>query len=190
VGRPRQKSCSFGHPFTEANVRRGRDGRQVCVVCARRRARDWQRRHRATVPRVDDKQGPPTIALVVWRPREYWASWTFHQTRAEAAAHAPTDAPYSIVDVARKPWIQRSPPIGRGVAMRPTELARLQAAVAANTKPMARHPRGLAGRCQDALDDLELVTADPNATPQAKDTARRFAAAMVAALRAENQPPA
>jgi hypothetical protein len=59
------------------------------------------------------------------------------------------------------------------------------AAVAANDKPMRPHPGGLAGRCQDALDDLELVTADPNATPEAKRSAQALAAAMVRALAAE-----
>jgi len=69
--------------------------------------------------------------------------------------------------------------------MHPKQLARLKAAVAANTKPMQPHPGGLAGRVRDALDDAALLDADPNATPEAKRSAQMLAAAMVAALRAE-----
>jgi hypothetical protein len=112
------------------------------------------------------------------------ACWTFHRSRAEAAAAAPADLPWSVVDVAKKPWIDR-PKIGKGVPMHPKQLARLKAAVAANTKPMQPHPGGLAGRVRDALDDAALLDADPNATPEAKRSAQMLAAAMVAALRAE-----
>jgi hypothetical protein len=52
-------------------------------------------------------------------------------------------------------------------------------------REMRPHPGGLAGRVQDALDDLELITSDPNATDQAKRSAQMLADAMVAALRAE-----
>jgi hypothetical protein len=69
--------------------------------------------------------------------------------------------------------------------MSPRELARLQAAVAANDKPLRPHPGGLRGRTLDALDDLALLEADPTATPEAKRSARALADAMVAALRAE-----
>jgi hypothetical protein len=185
VGRPRQTACAFGHPFTPANVRYNAAGSQECCACARRRSRQWQRQHRASQPIVDDKR--PTFALVVYPSDGHGgirARWTYHQTRAAAAELAPDDCPYTIVDISRKPWIDR-PSIGKGVPMHPKQLARLKAAVAANTKPMQPHPGGLAGRVRDALDDAALLDADPNASPEAKETARRFAAAMVAALRAE-----
>jgi hypothetical protein len=70
--------------------------------------------------------------------------------------------------------------------MNPEEqLAAEAAAFAANDKPMLPHPSGLAGRVADALDDAELIAADPNAALEAKAAARQFADAMVAALRAE-----
>ena len=100
VGRPRQTACAFGHPFTEANVRHGRDGRQECCACARRRDRDWKRQHRAHLPIVDDKPG--TVALVVWASQNLHATWTYHRTHADAAAHAPGDGtPYTIINVAQ-----------------------------------------------------------------------------------------
>jgi hypothetical protein len=51
------------------------------------------------------------IALVVWHTvpcsNEQRASWTYHPTRAAAAAAAPADGqPISIVDTARKPWVR------------------------------------------------------------------------------------
>ena len=184
MARPRQVACHLGHPFTGANVRHGRDGRQVCVVCARRRDRDWKRQHRAHLPIVDDKQ-PPTIALVVWASQNLHATWTYHRTHADAAAHAPTDAPFTVVDIARKPWISHHT-IGKGTKMSPKELLRLQAAALAdNDRPMRPHPAGLVGRCADALDDAELLDNDPTASPQAKQTAQQFAAALTAALAAE-----
>jgi hypothetical protein len=192
VGRPRQIACKLGHPFTPANTRRGRDGSQTCVACARRRDRDWKRRHRASQPIVDDKPRPPTIALVMYPSDAHGgirACWTYHATFQAAAELAPDDCPYTIVDIAKKPWIDR-PSIGKGIPMHPKQLARLQAAVAANTKQMRPHPGGLPGRVADALDDLALLEADPNATLEAKRSAQMLAAAMVAALAAENQPPA
>jgi len=101
VGRPRQQSCKCGHLFTPANVRHGRDGRQECCACARRRSRQWQRQHRATVPRVDDKH-PPTIALVVWASQNLHATWSYHRSHADAAALAPADGtPHTIINVAQ-----------------------------------------------------------------------------------------
>jgi hypothetical protein len=181
VGRPRQIACQLGHPFTPANTRLSADGSQQCLVCARRRSRDWQRRHRAHLPPVDDKPG--SVALIIWS-EDLLASWTYHRTHEAAVALAPTDAPWTVVDVARKPWIKH-PSIGKGEPMNPKELARLQAAVAANDKPLRPHPGGLRGRTLDALDDLALLQADPNATLQAKRSARMLADAMIAALRAE-----
>ena len=70
--------------------------------------------------------------------------------------------------------------------MNPEEqLAAEAAAFAANDKPLLPHPAGLVGRCQDALDDAELLDNDPTASPQAKQTAQQFAAALTAALAAE-----
>lgn len=136
------------------------------------------------LPIVDDKPRP-TIALVVWR--ELLATWTYHRTRQAAAALAPTDAPYSIVDVARKPWI-RIHQIGKGTPITPKQLQRLtDAAIAAvGDRQMTPHPGGLAGRTQDALNDAELIAADPHATSAAKQAARQFAAALVAAMAAED----
>ena len=51
---------------------------------------------------------------------------------------------------------------------------------------MRPHPRGLAGRVIDALDDAELIAADPHASPEAKRWAEVKAAALVAALKAED----
>ena len=188
MGRPRQQTCHLGHPLSPANVRLNANGSQECCACARRRSRQWQRQHRATQHRVDNKPPPPpTIALVLYPSDGHGgirACWTYHQTRAAAAELAPDDCPYTIVDISRKPWIDR-PSIGKGVPMHPKQLARLKAAVAANTKPMRQHPRGLVGRCQDALDDAELIEADPHATPQAKQSARALADALIATLRAE-----
>jgi hypothetical protein len=111
VGRPRQHSCHAGHSFSPANVRLNNNGSQECQACHRRRSRAWQRRHRAAHPAVDDKPAP--IALVVWAPRSLYASWTFHPSRQAAAALAPGDGtPYSVVDIARKPWIHL-PPSGK-----------------------------------------------------------------------------
>jgi hypothetical protein len=102
VGRPRATHCLRNHPFTPANVRYNGNGSQDCVVCARRRSRAWQRRHRVHLPIVDDKQGGP-IALVTWQGRAMRASWTFHPSHAHAAALAPADGtPYTIVDVAQR----------------------------------------------------------------------------------------
>jgi hypothetical protein len=188
MARPRQTACAYGHPLgSPGNTRYNRNGSAECQACHRRRCRDWQRQHRASQPIVDDKQvQAATIALVVWRPqpREYSATWTYHATYAEAAAAAPADLPFTIVDIARKPWVHPLS-VGKGTLMHPKQLARLQAAAAANDKQMRPHPQGLAGRCQDALDDLELVTADPNATLEAKRSAQALAAAMVRALAAE-----
>jgi hypothetical protein len=187
VSRPVQIACKLGHPFTPANVRYNGNGSQECVVCARRRDRNWKRRHRASQPIVDDKQG--TVALVVWRPTpgrgDLVASWTFHRSYADAAAQAPDDGTaFTVVDIARKPWV-RHLRIGKGVLMSAKELSRLKAAVAANTKAMRPHPGGLRGRVQDALADAELLEADPTSTPLARHHARRYADAMAAALEAE-----
>jgi hypothetical protein len=110
MGRPRQIACHLGHPLSPANVRYNGSGAQECQACHRRRSRAWARRHRASQPTVDNKS-PPTIALVVWgtdeRPALLRASWTYRRSRAAAAKLAPTDGtPFSIVDVARKPWIK------------------------------------------------------------------------------------
>jgi hypothetical protein len=105
VSRPRQVVCHAGHPLTPANTRRAASGAQVCLACARRRSRDWQRAQRACLAVVDDK---PTIALVVWTTGsdgEIRASWLMFATRAEAAAAAPHDAPWSVVDIARPRWV-------------------------------------------------------------------------------------
>jgi hypothetical protein len=106
VSRPRQVVCHAGHQFSPANVRVNANGSQECVVCARRRSRDWQRAQRARLPVVDDK--PPSIALVMWttgRDNEIRASWLFFATRAAARAAAPRDVPWSVVDVARPRWV-------------------------------------------------------------------------------------
>jgi hypothetical protein len=59
VGRPQQTACFFGHPFTETNTRRSAAGAQVCVVCARRRLREWRtRRHQ--LERNDKLSAQPT----------------------------------------------------------------------------------------------------------------------------------
>jgi hypothetical protein len=184
VGRPRQSRCHRGHALSPANVRLIANGSQQCTVCARRRARDWARAQRAHQPIVDNKH--PTIALVVWRfdGRDFRASWSYHRTPREASAQAPADAPFTVVDIARKPWIRHHTP-GRGQPMTPTQLERLAAEIAARPKTMQPHPRGLEGRCEDAVADAELIAADPNASPAAKQHARRFADAMIAALAAE-----
>jgi hypothetical protein len=125
------------------------------------------------------------FALVMWASPNLHAFWSYHRSHADAAALAPTDAPFTVVDISRRPWIHPLS-VGKGVPMNPRELARLKAAIAANDKPMRPHPRGLEGRVQDALDDAELIAADPRATLEAKESARRFAAALVAALAAED----
>jgi hypothetical protein len=89
-------------------VRLNANGSQECVVCVRRRNRDWQRHRRARDQQgVDDKQPdtpaqPGTVALIVWRPQchEFRASWIFFHSRADALAAAPTDAVWSVVDTA------------------------------------------------------------------------------------------
>jgi hypothetical protein len=153
VARPRQIACQLGHPFTPANVRINGSGSQECLVCARRRSRQWARRHRASQPIIDDKH-PPTVALVVWASQNLHATWTYHHTHADAAAQAPDDGtPYTIVDINRKPWISHHT-IGKGTPMTPKELLRLQAAAIAEVgdRPMRPHPGGLAGRITDAHD--------------------------------------
>ena len=101
VGRPRQQTCHLGHPLSPANVRLNGSGSRECCACARRRSRQWQRQHRASVPRVDDKH-PPTIALVVWASQNLHAAWTYHRSHADAAAQAPDDGtPYTIINVAQ-----------------------------------------------------------------------------------------
>jgi hypothetical protein len=190
MARPRQSRCRLGHSLTAANVRYNASGSAECLACARRRDRDWKRRHRANLPIVDDKQPPATIALVVWGTnghRDYFASWQYYRTYADATAQAPADAPWTVVDISRKPWVKHLT-IGKGEPMSRRQLTRLQAeaaAIAANEKQMRPHPRGLAGRCQDALDDLALLEADPHASAEAKQSARALADAMAAALRAE-----
>jgi hypothetical protein len=116
VARPRATVCHAGHELTPANVRRNANGAQECLACARRRSRDWQRRRRARLPVVDDKQ-PKTIALVVWREvrppnqaRDFRASFTYFASHADAARAAPRDAPFTVVDLSRKPW-RRMPSI-------------------------------------------------------------------------------
>jgi hypothetical protein len=71
--------------------------------------------------------------------------------------------------------------------MTPEERARQAAAIASvGDKQLQPHPHGVIGRALDALDDLELVSSDPNATDAAKRSAATLAAALVAALRAED----
>jgi hypothetical protein len=87
--------------------------------------------------------------LVVWRAKhpaaEFHASWTFHRSRAVAAALAPADAPFSIVDVGRKPWIVHPlPPKGR--KMTPEQFLRAQAAAIAAAHEVRPTPGGAAGR--------------------------------------------
>jgi hypothetical protein len=65
------------------------------------------------------------------------------------------------------------------------EQRRAEAAAVAAAHPLKPHPQGLAGRVADALDDLELLNADPHATPLARRSARGLADALVAALAAE-----
>jgi hypothetical protein len=106
VGRPRQHACKCGHPLSGANVRVNANGAQVCCTCARRHSHQFRTRQQAR-----RKNKPATIALVLWgideRPALLRASWTYHRTRADAAKLAPDDGtPFSIVDVARKPWIK------------------------------------------------------------------------------------
>jgi hypothetical protein len=114
------------------------------------------------------------------------ATWTYHPSRRAAAALAPADAPCTIVDIARKPWIHYHS-IGKGVPMTPQQLRAAQdTALKTNGRQLKPHPRGLEGRVRDALDDAELIAADPLASPRAKEAARRYAAAMVAALAAED----
>jgi hypothetical protein len=53
------------------------------------------------------------------------------------------------------------------------------------TDQMRPHPGGLPGRVADALDDLALLKADPNADPNAVWWAQVKADALVAALNTE-----
>jgi hypothetical protein len=71
--------------------------------------------------------------------------------------------------------------------MTPEERQRLTDAMieSIGDRTLSPHPGGLAGRVADALDDAELIAADPNASPQAKTAARQFADALIAALAAE-----
>jgi hypothetical protein len=46
---------------------------------------------------------PGSIALIVWT-RDLRAVWTYYATPAAAARYAPQDAPFTIVDTARRPW--------------------------------------------------------------------------------------
>jgi hypothetical protein len=101
--RPRQNACQLGHEFTAGNVRIDGRGAQRCAVCGRRHSRQYRIREKAR-----RENQPATIALVVWRD-DLAASWTYHPTRAAAAKLAPRDAPYTIVDVAREPWIAHPP---------------------------------------------------------------------------------
>jgi hypothetical protein len=88
--------------------------------------------------------------LVIWHRRpgvlgEIHASWTFHCTRAVAAALAPRDGtPYTVVDVARKPWKQHPMPKGR--PMTPQEFLRAQAAAIEAATDLRPTPGGAAGR--------------------------------------------
>lgn len=52
------------------------------------------------------------------------------------------------------------------------------------TDEMKPHPRGLAGRVADALDDLALLRADPTASPEAVRWAKTKSDALIAALNA------
>ena len=54
---------------------------------------------------------------------------------------------------------------------------------------MKPHPRGLPGRVADALDDLALLRADPNADPQALAWAKTKSDALCAALSAAGDDP-
>jgi hypothetical protein len=191
VPRPRVTHCPAKHDL-HVHGRLNVAGSRNCAICERRsareyRARTWARTHRAHHTVVDDKQPPPSIALVVWHLPTLRAAWTYHRTRAAAAAAAPVDgSPFSVVDTARKPWIVR-PPLGRGAPLSSKELLRLQAqAAAVNDRQMRRHPQGLPGRVRDAITDSELLDADPTASPQAKQSARALADALSAALAAEH----
>jgi hypothetical protein len=87
--------------------------------------------------------------LVIWRAKhpaaEFHASWTFHRSRAVAAALAPADGtPYTVVDVARKPWKQH--PMPKGLKMTPQEFLRAQAAAIASAREVQPTPGGAAGR--------------------------------------------
>ena len=53
------------------------------------------------------------------------------------------------------------------------------------TDQMKPHPQGLAGRVADALDDLALLRADPNADPQDVAWAKTKSDALIAALNAD-----
>jgi hypothetical protein len=122
----------------------------------------------------------------MWASPNLHAFWSYHRSHADALLHAPTDAPFTVVDIARKPWISHHT-IGKGTPMTPKELLRLQAAAFAdNDRPMLPHPAGLVGRCADALDDLALLKADPCADPIAIRSAQMFADALSAALAAED----
>jgi hypothetical protein len=128
------------------------------------------------------------FALVMWASPNLHAFWSYHRSHADALLHAPTDGtPFTVVDTARKPWISHHT-IGKGTPMTPKELLRAQAAAIAEVgdRPMRPHPRGLAGRTLDAIDDAELLAADPTATLEAKQSARALAAALSAALAAED----
>lgn len=53
---------------------------------------------------------------------------------------------------------------------------------------MRPHPQGLAGRVADALDDLALLRADPNADPEDVAWAKTKSDALIAALNASDEP--
>jgi hypothetical protein len=59
--------------------------------------------------RTDAHRGPKTFALITWRDLPHHAAeaqWTFHPTRAAARAAAPAGEPWTVVDIARAPWIE------------------------------------------------------------------------------------
>jgi hypothetical protein len=66
-------------------------------------------RHRREL-RADNAK-PKHFALVVWREvrkpgvRQIRSSFSYFASHADAARAAPADAPFTVVDVARKPWI-------------------------------------------------------------------------------------
>jgi hypothetical protein len=99
VARPRQSACPFGHEFTPGNSRIDAHGCQRCLTCARRHARQFRIRQQA---RRENQRA--TWVLVTWHldaHRDLCARFTYHVSRAAAAACAPAWQPFSIVDAAR-----------------------------------------------------------------------------------------
>ena len=95
--KPRARSGTRSPRPTSATA--GTGGRSAALALGAATG-DWKRQHRAHLPIVDDKPG--TVALVVWASQNLHATWTYHRTHADAAAHAPGDGtPYTIINVAQ-----------------------------------------------------------------------------------------